>query len=117
MYKEYVRCLDECLLKESLDELNDVKFNSSLLYQSWANSCCMTIKDYKKPGGLSSVFFNKEKLENGIFRCKGPVGKGLAIDKNTRGTHFAFTAGTGILVFIDLVMRIFLGNIKAIPEE
>jgi len=45
------------------------------------------------------------------FGCQGPVGKGLGLDlENLEGLHVAFTAGTGSLVFIDLVARIFLQN-------
>jgi len=48
---------------------------------------------------------------------KGPVGKGLGITPESKGVHFAFTAGTGILVFMDLVTRIYLSRIQAIPKE
>jgi len=44
------------------------------------------------------------------------MGKGLGINPDSDGVHLAFTAGTGILVFIDLVMRIFLQNIGVLPE-
>jgi len=42
------------------------------------------------------------------FIVKGPFGKGLGI-KST-GVHVAFAAGTGVLVFLDLVTRIILHN-------
>ena len=46
-----------------------------------------------------------------IFGCKGPMGKGLFPDLNNLSGHFtAFAAGTGSLVFLDLVLRIFLQN-------
>ena len=38
----------------------------------------------------------------------GPLGKGLGISSTTKGTHFAFSAGTGVLVFIDLIARMIL---------
>ena len=43
-----------------------------------------------------------------VFLVKGPMGKGLGI-KST-GVHVAFAAGTGVLVFLDLVTRIILHN-------
>ena len=39
---------------------------------------------------------------------KGPMGKGLGI--RPTGVHVAFAAGTGVLVFLDLVTRIILHN-------
>jgi len=45
------------------------------------------------------------------------MGKGLQLDKNSEGLHFAFAAGTGVLVFIDLVGRLILEKCKVIEEE
>ena len=45
------------------------------------------------------------------------MGRGLGLSPQTRGTHIAFAAGTGILVFMDLVARISLGMIDAISYE
>ena len=75
----------------------------------------MTIKTYQR--GLSKIFFDKQVNQNGHFLVKGPVGKGLGITKESQGVHIAFTAGTGILVFMDLVTRIYLSRIQAIPKE
>ena len=36
-----------------------------------------------------------------IYQIQGPMGKGL--DIHSQGVHIAFTAGTGCLVFMDLV--------------
>ena len=35
------------------------------------------------------------------FQIKGPMGKGLEMEN--KGVHVAFTAGTGVLPFLDLV--------------
>ena len=40
------------------------------------------------------------------FEIKGPVGTGLELE--TSGTYVVFAAGTGILVFIDLVAHLIL---------
>jgi hypothetical protein len=45
------------------------------------------------------------------------MGKGLGLTKNSKGDYFAFSAGTGILVFIDLIAKIALGELGLIPEE
>ena len=43
-----------------------------------------------------------------IFFVKGPMGKGLQIEE--RGIHLAFCAGTGVLVYLDLVGHLILRN-------
>lgn len=42
------------------------------------------------------------------FNIKGPFGVGLGI--RPTGVHVAFSAGTGVLVFLDLVTKIILHN-------
>jgi hypothetical protein len=42
------------------------------------------------------------------FNIKGLFGKGLVI--RPTGVHVVFAAGTGVLVFLDLVSRIILHN-------
>ena len=61
---------------------------------------CVAIKNYKKPLGFSSKVHSDSEKES-IYEIKGPMGKGINLKKY--GTQVAFTAGTGILVFIDLV--------------
>ena len=43
-----------------------------------------------------------------IFFVKGPMGKGLQIED--RGIHIAFCAGTGVLVYLDLVGHLIVRN-------
>jgi hypothetical protein len=45
------------------------------------------------------------------------MGKGLCLTPESKGTHVAFSAGTGILVFIDLIAKIALQELKIIPEQ
>ena len=45
------------------------------------------------------------------------MGIGLQITSESKGVHYAFSAGTGILAFIDLVARIALSELKLIPAE
>jgi hypothetical protein len=51
------------------------------------------------------------------FTVKGPFGKGLSLKPT--GVHVAFAAGTGVLVFLDLVGRIILHNsgVKSLGPE
>jgi hypothetical protein len=42
------------------------------------------------------------------------MGKGLGLSNKSEGNHVAFSAGTGILVFIDLVVRLILSKKKTV---
>ena len=49
--------------------------------------------------------FDEEDVYD-VFNVKGPMGKGLCIEPS--GVHVAFCAGTGVLVFLDLVSHMLL---------
>ena len=68
---------------------------------------CVTIKNYQIPGGLSQRVFQDDP--SAVYEVMGPMGKGLDIQPD--GTHIAFTAGTGILVFVDLVAHLIRRNL------
>lgn len=67
------------------------------------NQIYLTIKNYKQSSGLSVRF---HEHEGETFEVKGPMGKGLEPSQN--GLHIAFAAGTGVLVFVDLVAHLIL---------
>ena len=51
-----------------------------------------------------------------MYVIKGPMGKGLDIQRE--GVHIAFTAGTGCLVFLDLVAHLIRKKARILsPEE
>lgn len=50
-----------------------------------------------------------------LFQIQGPMGKGLDIQPS--GTHIAFTAGTGILVFVDLVAHLIRKNLGQLDKQ
>jgi|688.fasta_scaffold173447_4 hypothetical protein len=67
-----------------------------------------TVKNYRRESTVSEKFFRKTgELE---FEVKGPMGKGLQVEKT--GVHVAFAAGTGVLTFMDLVAHIAATNLK-----
>jgi len=74
----------------------------------------LSIKNYDKTGGLSKYIFRYYNKEGGAFNAryqvKGPLGPGIDIKK--RGKHVAITAGTGVLVFMDLVAYLLLRLIE-----
>lgn len=79
-------------------------------------SVACTIKNYNLQNGLSHRFFDDQKREES-FHITGPMGKGLLLTNQSEGLHIAFGAGTGVLVFMDLVARLVLQSVGAIPKE
>ena len=77
----------------------------------------VTIKNYGTKKGLSKAMFDmiKDDIETPIIEVQGPMGKGLEIQKT--GTHIAYTAGTGILVFMDLVAHLIRKNLNLLSDE
>jgi NAD(P)H-flavin reductase len=73
----------------------------------------LTIKNYKVKGGLSNEFHNTHPKD--FFYAKGPMGKGLQIKDG--GTHIAFAAGTGCLVFLDLVAHLIRKTAKLLSKK
>ncbi len=49
-----------------------------------------------------------------MFSIKGPMGRGLEIKQ--KGLHVAFCAGTGVLVFLDLVAYLLMRNVFSSKE-
>jgi len=70
-------------------------------------------KNYRIETGLSHRLHNDQ---NDLYQIKATLGKGLGLKET--GTHIAFTAGTGILTFVDLAALILRANLGLIaPEE
>ena len=68
------------------------------------------MKNYKK--GLSLLMHSEA---NTNLRFKGPLGKSLRLQKH--GYHVAFLAGTGVLVFFDLVAALARVNLGLISHD
>ena len=69
------------------------------------NSVRLTVKNYGVAKGVATALHNNLR-----YAVKGPMGKGLMV--KTTGVHVAFAAGTGVLVFVDVVMMLALANLK-----
>ena len=69
-------------------------------------------KNYRVEGGLSNRLHT---VSNDLCQIKALMGKGLGIKQG--GTHLAFTAGTGILPFIDLVALMVRANLGILDPE
>ena len=63
--------------------------------------------DEESRNKVVDLLSNEFSAEN-MYYIKGPMGKGLQVEPN--GVHVAFCAGTGALVFLDLVSHILIKN-------
>jgi NAD(P)H-flavin reductase len=66
----------------------------------------ISYKNYKAQHGLSLRMATSDEQ---TLEVKGPMGKGLGIDPE--GINVAFAAGTGVLVFVDLVAHLVRKNL------
>ena len=111
IYAEYLRIINEALLNNSKKEY----FDSSLFIEEDVNYLSFTIKNYNKSGGLSKSIHENKENESVLYKIKGPMGKGLKVEKT--GTHIAFTAGTGVLLFLDLVAHLIRKILNQLSRE
>ena len=75
--------------------------------------CAMTTEaafDLKSGDAQNAVAGQMRPIEE-MFNIKGPMGRGLELDAKPKGIHIAFCAGTGALVFLDLVAHMLMRNI------
>jgi len=93
----------------------NVVFNEAVLQEkNYSKECeiICTVKNYKNPGGVSHRLHT---AYNDLYQVKALLGKGLGIQKE--GHHVAFVAGTGILVFIDLVAFMIRLNLGLLSQS
>ena len=89
-------------------------FHDIFLSEEDSSEISFTIKKYRIRSGLSRKLC--ESKDGAPYVIKGPMGKGL--DIQPCGVHVAFTAGTGILPFIDLVAHLIRKNLGLLtPDE
>ena len=124
MRKEFYEALVNAVLSWKEDASStETKFDSSLLSTKEVNSINLTIKNYNLKSGLSHRFFNDNTTPSTTaeadprhkqqYQIMGPIGKGLGLTTKSEGTFLAFSAGTGVLVFIDLVAKMLLTLLNA----
>ena len=92
----------------------DTRALAEFLSTEARNSVNLTIKNYKLQDGLSSKFFADN---DGLFGLTGPLGKGLGLTPNSKGVHIAFSAGTGILPYVDMVAKLLLQEMGQLPDD
>ena len=111
-YEELLKCLDAELASSSINGPGEGSFDAKLLAPALVGNVNLTIKNYKLTKGLSYRFF-EDSMTDDTYEITGPMGKGLGLTKDSRGKHLAFAAGTGVLVFIDVVAKMILQYLDA----
>lgn len=114
MYKELVELADNAIKKDPQN------FNSKLLDDKNRNSISLTAKTYATKTGVSQRLETTQIEDPYLFnasqwKVKGPMGKGLQMKDH--GLHIAFCAGTGVLVFLDLVAYLLLQSTKLLGAD
>ena len=92
------------------DAQNEANIIKEAIKQGNRDDLCLSIKHYKQCNGLSKFIFGASESKNTTFQVKGPMGPGINL-KGT-GKHVAITAGTGVLVFMDLVAHLLIRLIE-----
>ena len=89
--------------KRSADSINEEITEDQIDTTRFKNTTTLTftVKNYTMPKGLSNLLHTSDSSNS--FFIRGPLGCGLKLHAASSGTHVAFTAGTGALVFLDLV--------------
>jgi hypothetical protein len=109
IYSEYMNAIAQ------FERGDKATFNDGVLqennYGKQAEIVC-TVKNYRKPGGVSHRLHT---AYNDLYQVKALLGKGLGIEKT--GHHVAFVAGTGVLVFIDLVAFLIRQNLGVLNSH
>lgn len=106
-YNELVR-----VLKDERPDAAET-FNKQLLNTEDSNTMTFTIKNYKRQEGFSFMPFETDQRAE--YEIKGPMGKGLAPEKE--GIHLAFCAGTGALCFVDIMAHIAMAELGVLTKE
>jgi len=73
----------------------------SLFQDVKGSKVTFSLKTYNTKRGLATDLF---KDQYATYCVKGPMGKGLAMQRS--GTHVAFCGGTGLFVYVDLVTHL-----------
>eukprot|EP00347_Sterkiella_histriomuscorum_P018114 403346733 len=111
--------VSNCMQKEAyqmyLGLLNgDTKMQSEhTLKEEDSQTFVITSKNYQSKSGVSRRLNDLNNQDP--FEIKGPLGKGLQLQPD--GTHIAFTAGTAVLVFVDLVAHLIRKNLGLLPPD
>ena len=77
--------------------------------QNNKDDLCLTIKGYTQLNGLSKFIHEDIPTKQHVYQVTGPMGKGL--NPASGGKHVAYAAGTGVLVYVDLVGHLILKEV------
>ena len=97
-------CMRKNVYEAYVNALNGNEIETSIITKKSKedSDLVLTIKAYKEANGLSQKIASAHSSKFGIeLKVMGPMGKGLC--PNYSGLHIGFSAGTGVLFFMDLV--------------
>lgn len=103
--------------------MDKIKFHKEFLDEAPSEVLTLVIKNYMTRDGLSRRIAQDEQIYDSFsgvmtpmtYEFRGPMGKGL--DFQPTGIHIAFTAGTGVLPFLDLVAYLIRLNLGLCTNE
>lgn len=98
------------IVRNMSDSYAEAAIVREAIYKNNLNDLCLTIKNYHTHKGLSRFIYNDIANTQEIYEIKGPMGIGLSLKPT--GKHIAYTAGTGVLVFMDLVAYLLIKMIE-----
>lgn len=100
IHDKHITMLNNISLLEEGKDIQQVQLSSNEIYNQELQ---IYIKRYTTPGALSDYLHSSEVSKNDLI-IKGPLGLGLDITEDSiGGTYVAFSAGTGIYCFLDLI--------------
>lgn len=99
MRRQVYNALENITKNRYVDQsLQDIR---QAVHKNNSEDLCLTLKDYQFDSGISHFIHMDLKDKKQLFQITGPMGKGLSLDPT--GHNVAYSAGTGVLVFMDLV--------------
>ncbi|CDW73069.1 cytochrome b5-like heme steroid binding domain containing protein [Stylonychia lemnae] len=113
VYDQYLRLIKEFESHHKIKSDFKTQIDQSFFQSQQSNEISLTVKTYYV-GGVSEDLLTSSPIKNS-YQFKGPMGKGLDIQYT--GSHIAFSAGTGILTFLDLVAYLIRKNLGLLPPD
>jgi hypothetical protein len=109
VYSEYTRIIKEYLALGTYTPMDPSHFEEKA-----GKGMVFTLKNYGTKSGLSSAISDPLNTSS-TFHIKGPMGTGLGAENS--GTYIIVTAGTGILIFLDLVAYLVRSHLRTSSDE
>ena len=104
VYRDYIKVMKAFLH----GDYGKAQLAHESVSEDQTDEVCITLKDYDVKTGVATRIA-RQSLSETKFTIMGPLGKGLNVKSS--GVHIAFSGGTGVLVYIDLVAYLIRENL------